>query len=296
MRAAHRVQSALLAGTAWGLGALPRGPALATGAALGALVGSTGLRARVARSNLALAFPERDERWRERVLAEHWRELGRVAADYARMPALVRGPRERVFTTFEGEEHVRAAHALGRGVILLTGHLGHFELMGAALGRVAPVTFVVKPLSNPGAERWLDRTRRASGVGTVSIGAGMRAVLRGLRAGGIVAMLADQDARRDGVFVPFMGRLASTPVGPARLALATGAPIVFGTCLREPDGRYRAVVDPPHVAAGSPEDPEAVRALTAWHTARLERTVRERPESWFWLHKRWKTAPPPQET
>lgn len=296
MRAAHRIQSALLAGTAWGLGALPRAAALSTGAALGALVGATGLRARVARANLALAFPERDERWRAQVLAAHWRELGRVAADYARLPALVHGPRERVFASFEGEEHVHAARALGRGVILLTGHLGHFELMGAALGRIAPVTFVVKPLSNPGAERWLERTRRASGVGTVSIGAGMRAVLRGLRSGGIVAMLADQDARRDGVFVPFMGRLASTPVGPARLALATGAPIVFGTCLRDPDGRYRAVVDPPHVAEGSPADPDAVRALTAWYTARLERTVRDRPESWFWLHKRWKTAPPPEET
>jgi KDO2-lipid IV(A) lauroyltransferase len=108
-------------------------------------------------------------------------------------------------------------------------------------------------------------------------------------------MLGDQDARRNGVFVPFMGRLASTPTGPAWLSLATGAPIVFGTCLRAPDGRYAARLFPPLFPEGDAADVEAVRALTARHTELLEREVRARPESWFWLHKRWKTAPPAGE-
>jgi KDO2-lipid IV(A) lauroyltransferase len=117
-------------------------------------------------------------------------------------------------------------------------------------------------------------------------------VVRRLRAGGCVAMLGDQDARRDGVFVPFFGRPASTPAGPAWLSLATGAPLVFGTCLRGPDGRYEARLFPPLYPEGDAGDMDAVRALTARHTAMLEAEIRQRPESWFWLHKRWKTKPP----
>jgi KDO2-lipid IV(A) lauroyltransferase len=180
-------------------------------------------------------------------------------------------------------------------VLFLTGHLGHFELYGAAFGRLMPMAILVKPLSNPGAEAWLSALRTAAGLELLPTGAGVRGVVRRLRAGGCVAMLGDQDARRNGVFVPFMGRLASTPTGPAWLSLATGAPMVFGTCLRAPDGRYAARLFPPLLPEGDAGDVEAVRALTARHTELLEREVRARPESWFWLHKRWKTAPPAGE-
>jgi len=93
------------------------------------------------------------------------------------------------------------------------------------------------------------------------------------------------------VFVPFFGQMASTPAGPAWLSLASGAPIVFGTCLRGPDGRYEGRFRPPLVPTGDADDPRAVEELTARHTAMLESAIRERPESWFWLHRRWKTTP-----
>lgn len=295
MRASHVAETALLHGVVAVLGMLPRRAALAVGAAIGSAAGALGVRRRVARANLALAFPERDEAWRERVLREHYRELGRTAADYARLPRLARAPREQVFSRWQNEHFMHEAHALGRGVIMLTGHFGNFELYAAAMSRVRPIAILVKPLSNPGAERWTSSMRRACGVELLPIGLGVRAAVKRLRSGGILAMVADQDARRDGVFVPFFGRLASTPTGPAWLSLATGAPIVFGTCLRGPDGRYEATLTPPILPAGDASDPEAVRALTARHTAMLEAAVRERPESWFWLHKRWKTAPPAGE-
>ncbi len=291
-RLAHLVQAALLRALAGALALLPRRLALGVGASLGALAHGLGVRRAVARENLSRAFPGREPRWRARVLAEHYRELGRVAADYARMPQLVHAPRERVFAAWRGEEHLHAARARGRGVLLLTGHLGHFELMGAMVGRMMPVAFLVKPLSNPGAEAWLARQRSAAGVDLLPIGAGVRGALRRLRAGGAVAMLGDQDARRDGVFVPFLGTPASTPAGPAWLALASGAPIVFGSCLRAREGRYEGRFLPPLVPEGSADDPRAVEALTRRHVALLEAAVRERPESWFWLHRRWKTAPP----
>jgi KDO2-lipid IV(A) lauroyltransferase len=262
------------------------------GARLGALAGALGIRRDVARANLALAFPEQSQSWRERVLAEHYKELGRVAAEYPRMAELARAPRGDVFACWQGDEHARAALAMGRGMIFLTGHLSNFELAGAMVSRVFPMAFVAKPLSNPGAEEWVAAIRRDAGLDVLPTGTGIRGVVRRLRSGGTVAMLADQDARRDGVFVPFFGRPASTPAGPAWSSLATGAPIVFCTCARAADGRLEVRFSPALLPQGDAGDPEAVRALTARHTALLEAAVRERPAQWFWLHKRWKTAPP----
>ncbi len=291
MKASHLAETALLHVVAGLFATLPRGIALATGALLGSAMGALGVRKSVAQSNIERAFPGRDDRWRARVLAEHYRELGRVAADYARLPSLARAPRDRVFSRFQGEEHVHAARARGRGVLFLTGHLGNFELLGAVMSQMMPIAFVVKPMSNPGATEWIAQLRQSAGVDQLPIGAGVRGALRRLRAGGAVAMLADQDARRDGVFVPFFGHLASTPAGPAWLSLASGAPLVFGTCLRGPDGRYEARFYPPIVPVGRADHAQDVLDLTCRHTGMLEAIIRERPESWFWLHRRWKTAP-----
>jgi len=291
MKASHLAETLLLQATAGLLAVLPRGLALATGELLGSAMGALGVRKDVARSNIERAFPGRDDRWRARVLAEHYRELGRVAADYARLASLARAPRDRVFSKFVGEEHVHAARARGRGVLFVTGHLGNFELLASVMSQLMPLAVVVKPLSNPGANAWISRLRQSSGVDQLPIGAGVRGALRRLRAGGAVAMLADQDARRDGVFVSFFGHMASTPAGPAWLSLASGAPLVFGTCLRGPDGRYEARFYPPIVPTGRADDANEVLALTQRHTGMLEAVIRERPESWFWLHRRWKTAP-----
>jgi KDO2-lipid IV(A) lauroyltransferase len=153
------------------------------------------------------------------------------------------------------------------------------------------VDVLVRPLSNPGVEALIARERRAAGVGVISADTGARRVFEALRAGRWVAMVADQDARRHGVFVPFLGRPASTPTGPARIALATGAPIVMGFVTRREDGRLELDVEPALVSP-DPRSPDAVRTLTALHAARLEAWVRRHPAQWFWLHRRWKTAAP----
>ena len=295
MKLSHRMETMLLRGAAAGLGGIPWPAARGCGAGLGSALRLLGVRRAVARANLALAFPEQEPAWRERVLASHYRELGRVAAEYAHLPRLAARPREQVFARFEGEEHALDARALGRGVIFLTGHMGNFEVGAAALARLMPVALLVKPLSNPGAEAWLSAIRRGSGFELLPIGLGVRGAIKWLRKGGALAMLGDQDARRDGVFVPFFGRLASTPAGPAWFSLASGAPIVFGTCLRAGDGRHEMRIQPPITPRGEAGDAAAVRALTACHTRVLEAAVRERPEAWFWLHRRWKTSPPVEE-
>src|SRR5262249_12718505 len=150
------------------------------------------------------------------------------------------------------------ARALGRGVVFVTGHIGNFELGAAAVGRIIPMAIMAKPLSNPGADAWVDRIRSGYGAELLAYGLGMRGALRRLRSGGALALLADQDARTSGVFVPFFGRLASTPAGPAWLSLASGAPIVFATCVRARDGRFTLSLLPPMLPEGDAADAEAV--------------------------------------
>ena len=220
----------------------------------------------------------------------HYAELGRVAAEYAHLARLARSPAGVAIVEVRGLE--RAEPLRGRGAIVMSGHYSNFELLGAWVGRLNPVDFVVQPLSNPGAERVIHRLRAEAGVGCLRTSDGTRPIYAALAAGRWVAFLSDQDARRRGLFVPFLGIPASTPVGAARLSLKTGAPIIMGFVKRRPDGRFDLEVHGPLEPPPDPESPDAVRYLTALHVACLEARVRERPELWFWLHRRWKTRPP----
>ena len=291
MRGAHALEAALARALMAGARTLPWHASVGAGAALGELIAALGVRRRVAVENLARALPERSEAERAAILRATYRELGRVGVEYLRLAELARAPAGKVVARISGLEHLERARVAGRGAILLSGHVGNAELLGAVLGQQHAVDFVVRPLSNPGVEALLARERAAAGVGQISASIGTRQVYRALRENHWVAMLGDQDARQHGVFVPFFGRPASTALGPARFALATGAPIIMGFDVRRPDGRHELEIEPP-LEAGDPASPGAAERLTALHVARLERWVRERPESWFWLHRRWKTAPP----
>src|SRR5207245_5243216 len=141
----------------------------------------------------------------------------------------------------------------------------------AGLSRFNPVDFVVKPLSTRHVEARVATLRHAAGVGTLAL-SDARQMYQRLRDNVWLAMLADQDARRHGVFVPFLGIPASTAAGPARIAIATGSPIVTGFALRRPDGRHEIEIDPP-LEAEDARAPDAAERLTALHVARLERRV-----------------------
>ena len=260
------------------------------GARLGALAGRMGLRRRVASENLARAFPEKSETERRGILARHYRELGRVALEYPHLPALARAADGEVIAAVRGFEHIEGAVAGGRGAMLMSGHFGNFELMAAWTARRVPLDLLVRPQSNPGVDRWITETRAAAGLGSIRADVGVREAFANIRLGRSVALLGDQDARRHGVFVPFMGAPASTPVGPARMAIALGVPIVMGFCWRREDGRFEIDYEPPLTEPGRGD--AAVKRLTARHTDRLSEWVRKKPEMWFWLHRRWKTALP----
>jgi Kdo2-lipid IVA lauroyltransferase/acyltransferase len=287
MKPGHPLEYLLVRAIAAFVNALPERAALGFGARLGDLARAIGLRVRVTADNLARAFPELDAAARERILRDCYRELGRVAAEYPRIPDLVRQPGA---VALSGEEHLRAVMALDTGAIVLTGHYGDFELVGAWLTRYRPVDFVVKPMSNALVDRWVDGLRARAGVGRIPLGAGIRGVFRALEQKHWVALLADQDAHQAGAFVPFFGRPTSTPKGPAEIAVRRGVPILMGFSVRGADGSRVLTLLPPLWPRTDVPDP--VLELTARHTAVLEARIREHPDHWFWLHRRWKTAPP----
>jgi Kdo2-lipid IVA lauroyltransferase/acyltransferase len=222
-------------------------------------------------------------------------QLGRSFLEFLALPA---ESRERVlerveFVGFEpAEEWARSK----RGAILLTGHFGSWELIGAAVGmRYAPVKYVLPAQTNPGSDAYLNEVRRELGIEPIVIGQGMRTALRSLRQGAFLGMLPDQDARRAGIHVPFFGRPASTHTGPARLAIRGNAPILVAVLERTGRGRFRAraiLVTEPDPKR---DETEEIFRLTREITAALEAAIRERPDHWYWIHRRWKTPPGPPD-
>jgi KDO2-lipid IV(A) lauroyltransferase len=153
---------------------------------------------------------------------------------------------------------------------------------------------VVRRQRNPLFDRAINASRSRFGIRVIDRSQATRAVMAGLRANHVIALIADQDARGAGIFVPFFGRQASSPRGPAVMALRTGAPLVLMVPLRMPDGRLevrfrRIEVD----RSGDPE--AAARRITAAFANGLEAGVREAPEQYLWQHRRWKTRPPQEQ-
>jgi KDO2-lipid IV(A) lauroyltransferase len=294
----HRLEHALFRVVTAVLGALPERIALALGAALGWLGGSV-LRVRRADVDLHLArsFPERSAAWRRRVARASYAHLGREAVSTFRVTS--RGPEEVVArTTMVGFEAFQAAVAEGRGVILLTGHLGNWEIGGAAFSaRGLPVDAVAKRMANRLFDADLEASRRRVGVRLLDLPDAPREALHSLRSGHVLGLIADQNAREHGIFVPFFGREASTFRGPALFALRAGAPIFLGVSYREPGvpARYRVVMERIGITPSGDLERD-VRALTEAHTAALERAIRRAPEQYFWQHLRWKTRPPGEPT
>ena len=287
----QRIEGALVEGWTGAARRMSLASAQGWGARVGGLARVLGIRGDVARDNLRHAFPDRDGAEREAILAENYREMGRVLADYTRLGLVATLPRETLISRVDGAEHVETALARGRGILVLSGHFSSFELGVRAAAGAVPLTFVAKRIRNAHVQAWVERQRLDAGVRTIDVHRDVRPIYAALKEGGVVAMLADQDAGRRGIFVPFLGRPASTFLGPARIALATGATLLMGVTLREPDGRLRMEVSAPL----DPEDrnaPDAAERLTERHVARLEAWVRQYPAMWFWVHRRWKTRPP----
>jgi len=296
---AHRIQYAAFRVARWVLSALPAPLALGFGDVLGWIAGVVlRMRRRVVDENLLQAFPDQEPRWRRRVARSCYRHLIRESIATFRMAGM---SRDEVLAMASMDEdqlaHFRQDVAAGNGVVAVTGHLGNWEMGGAwlAAGGV-PVEAVVQVQRNRRFDEDLRSVRREVGLVTIPKQDAPRGVLRALRAGHAVALVADQNVTRGGIFVEFFGRLAATAPGPAIFARRTGAPVWVGSAVRDPTGgrRYRIRLQRIDIAVTGDTDADT-RRLTEAYTAVLESWIRADPEQYFWHHKRWKTRPEPRE-
>lgn len=278
-----------------GLGRLPRSAALGLGSALGAGAWRAGVRRDVVHAQITAAFPGREPEWIRRTARECYRHFGREMVEIVRLQrAGVADLPARTRVDAASERWIERM-ASGVGTLVVTGHLGNWEVAGAHLAACGvPLAAVVKRQSNRKFDAWLAERRRCVGIEPVYREEAARRLPGLLAQGRSVALVADQDAHGGGLQVTFLGRPASTFRGPARLALATGAPLVFGAAVRE-SGAFRVTIEPVQAdqePAGARTEAfdRAERRLTEAWVRCLERQVREHPEQYFWFHRRWKSG------
>ncbi len=289
----HRVEYLAFRSVTWVTTVLPERVAVLLADLLGVAVGVVlRIRRRQVRENLAVAFPDQTPRWRARIARRAYRHLARESVATLRFSRTHDVDlRTRVDAPSLGK--VREALEEGRGTIIVTGHLGNWEMGGAAMAAFGlPLDVVAQRQMNPLFDRDLNATRARLGLRVFRSSHAVRPLLRALREGRAIAFVADQNVRRGGVFVDFFGVLASTARGPAVLALRTGAPVFAAALTRKSGGRgYELGFERIRIEASGDVE-EDTRRLTAAHTRALERMVRAAPDQYFWFHKRWKTRPP----
>ncbi len=276
---------------------LPRRALLALGSAVGALAGRLDARhARIARDNLRSAFGDAmSEAQLERIHRKCWRHFGRITFDALAFPRL---GKQSLGSTVNvvGLDHAREAFARGHGALVFSAHFGHWEAGAYAMGLLEiPFAVIARAIDNPAVDRRLIELRRGTGNEVIPKRRAVRESMRAVARGSGVAILIDQDAGKDGVFVPYFGRLASTTPTLALLALRTEAPIVPVFAYMEPDGTITVHIEPIVETGGTGDRDADVLRLTARCTAIVEKWARSRPEQWLWMHRRWKTRPEGRE-
>ncbi|MDH3686279.1 MAG: lysophospholipid acyltransferase family protein [Myxococcales bacterium] len=297
LSATDRLRGAAAAALIAASRALPRESAMRLAAATGRSIARfSGPRTAVALQNLRIAFPQLRESQRRAVLEASYANVGRALIEFANMGKWD-ARQLRDLADVEGWENLAKAReaAPTGGVICLTAHYGSWELLVAIMAaHEIDISVIHRSRDNPLVDRVMARLREEMGVELLPLGSAARGALRALRAGRVVAVTFDQNARRsEGVFVPFFGRLACTRDAPARLAMRTGASVlpVFAERLAGSE-RHRVRILPHLELAAEEGDREAAVLENVTRMAgAIESAIRRAPEQWTWTHRRWRTQP-----
>jgi KDO2-lipid IV(A) lauroyltransferase len=291
---AHRAEYYTMRATIGALRALSWDAACKVGERLGALgYKPLGIRKRVVERQIAAAFPDLAPAAVVSLARESYEHLGRTFIETALLDGIGKDGLQKLVETVEGWEEIEEVMAKGRGAVLVTGHIGNWELAGSYVAaRGIPLDAIVRGMANPLFDAYLNHTREAIGMTIVPDSEAVRRTPRSLRAGRAVAFVADQGVMGlASTFVPFFGRPAKTPRGAAVFALRFDVPVVFVVALRNPNGRYRIVVERIEAPQTGDRDID-VDAIVARFTQHLEKWVRAVPAQYFWQHRRWKRQPP----
>ncbi|MDR3435903.1 lysophospholipid acyltransferase family protein [Telmatospirillum sp.] len=269
--------------------ALPIDAASAVGGMIGRVIGTRLPVTQHARRNLARIFPDWSEAERQAVIVRMWDNIGRTAGEYPHIPELTFGPGQRV--EIEGMEHFEALRDDGKPGLFFSGHFGNWEILGPFAARHGiPLHLIYRAATNPYVNWVYTRGRANDGVALIPKGAiGARMALEKLRRGEHIGMLVDQKMN-DGIAVPFFGLEAMTAPALAAFAFKFKCPVVPAHIIRLGGAHFRIIFDPPMAFEDTGHRHEDVlRAMTQVNET-LERWIRERPDHWLWLHKRWPEA------
>ena len=276
------------------LGALPRGIARGSAASVTSVLFALQPRLRkTAEFNLRLAFPEWTDAQRKDVTRKMVRNLGWMAAEFARLPRLTKENIEDV-VILEGHENFLEGQRRGKGVLYLTGHIGAWELSSFAHALYGyPLHYMARPLDNKRLDALVNQYRCASGNRPIFKNESARVMLKILKDSGTIGILADQNTLPvEGVFVDFFGKSACTTTGLARVALHTGAAVVPGYAYWDESlQKYRLRFEPPVELIRTGDTERDVFENTRRFAKVIEEIIRKHPDQWVWVHKRWKTRP-----
>ncbi len=290
----QRLEDWALRGLAGVVGALPRGAARAVGAGIGWLawvllprLGRVGMR------NLEIAFPEKTVVERKRILRGVYRSLGWQLGEFCKMRGYSAAEASE-FIRYDGLEHYLAARDKGRGVLVLTGHLGAWELSSFYHSLMGyPMSLVIRRLDNPLVDAFVNGIRSMHGNRVIHKDDFARGLLTAMHRGETVGILMDTNMTPpQGVFVPYFGVEACTATAMARVALKSGAVVLPGFLVWEAAEHRYVLRFGEELEVVRTGDAEAdIVANTSLFTATIERYVRRYPEQWLWVHRRWKTRP-----
>lgn len=246
--------------------------------------------------NLDIAFPDKDQQWKKKILRRSFQQLGDQVVEISRMPRLTRQDALRRVRYEEGRglENYLKVHEQNRPVLFMTAHLSAWEFLPTVHALYGhPLSFVVRPLDNPFLERWTTRLRMRVGNRVIAKHRSLRQILRTLKEGGDVGLLVDQNSQeKEGVYVPFFGHPASTNTALAALALKTSAPIVPGFMYpTRRRGHYVIRFYPPVELVNSGDLEKDIAEGMALLNRFIEEVIREYPHCWLWGHRRFKTQP-----
>lgn len=276
------------------LAVLPREGAIVAGKLIaGTAYYLHGRLRRVGYRNLELALPELNPRERRAIIRGVFINLGRLLGEFSQFPKITRQNITKL-VEYDGLENYSRASERGRGVLMLTGHVGAWELCAFAHGIYGhPLSFLVRPLDNPLLDRMISNYRELSGNRTINKNKAVKPVLEILRSGQDVGLLIDANTLPDqGVFCDFFGIPACSTTGLAVFALRADAPVVPGFLIW--DGRlkrHRLRFEPEIPLIRTGDFKEEVMLNTARFTKVIEEYARRYPDQWLWIHKRWHTRP-----
>ncbi len=247
---------------------------------------------RIADRNLSLAYPDKEKAWRQRTIDGVFASIGRLLVGFARLPHVTKA-NVGEWIRYEGFEHYQRAKERGNGVLFATAHLGNWELSAYAHALLTePMNVVVRPLDNPSIDAIVERRRALSGNILLSKRDFARSIFQALRRNEPVGILVDQNSSAEnGAFVPFFGTLACANLTFAKLAARSGADVIPGFAVwNQKERRYILRFYPAVLITGDAiEDTRRIQSA-------IEAAIRETPDQWLWIHRRWKTRPEGEES